>query len=339
MSSAAAVRSGARRAHDPGGGLRRRRVELARPDDPPGDQGAGAHRPDRPRHPGARHPRVARHAGQAGLGRRVPDRRRLRPVPGRRGDPRDARSSATSGSYERDRPGPRRAAPRATSTPGRRSPGRSRSPRRPRNNGELALSTLLVLLGVYLVIGAGGITIPGSSNTVGPRFFPYLVGAATIVVGGLLAFRVLRGDQGPRGGRRGRRPRREDLVAGRRDHRPRLPRPRPPDQRDRLAAGGDADVRGHRLGPRRARHRPTAAGRGRRLRGRLAGVRQGPRRHAAGRHPARAGDGLAGRADGRLLPARAGLRRRGDADQPALRPDRRRCWAPPSACCPASARP
>lgn len=71
------------------------------------------------------------------------------------------------------------------------------SPRRPRNNGELALSTLLLLLGLYLVIGTGGITIPGSSNTVGPRFFPYTVGAATVVVGGVLALRVLRGDQGP----------------------------------------------------------------------------------------------------------------------------------------------
>ena len=70
-------------------------------------------------------------------------------------------------------------------------------PRRPRNWGELALGTLLLLLGVYLVVGAGSIAVPGSSNTVGPRFFPYLVGAATIVVGGVLAVRVLRGDQGP----------------------------------------------------------------------------------------------------------------------------------------------
>lgn len=74
------------------------------------------------------------------------------------------------------------------------------SPVRTRNHGELALSVLLTLLGVYLVAGAGSITVPGSANTVGPRFFPYLVGAATILVGGVLAVRVLRGDQGPEEG-------------------------------------------------------------------------------------------------------------------------------------------
>ena len=66
-----------------------------------------------------------------------------------------------------------------------------------RNYGELALSLLLLALGLYVIIDAGTIAIPGSSNTVGPRFFPYLVGAATAVVGALLAVRVLRGDQGP----------------------------------------------------------------------------------------------------------------------------------------------
>jgi putative tricarboxylic transport membrane protein len=66
-----------------------------------------------------------------------------------------------------------------------------------RNWGELALSGLLLLLGIYLIIGATGITVPGSANTVGPRFFPYLVGGATILVGAALGLRILRGDQGP----------------------------------------------------------------------------------------------------------------------------------------------
>ena len=75
-------------------------------------------------------------------------------------------------------------------------PPREPAPRT-RNYGELALSLVLLVLGVYLVLDARTIAIPGSSNTVGPRFFPYLVGAATVVVGAVLAYRVLRGDQGP----------------------------------------------------------------------------------------------------------------------------------------------
>lgn len=78
-----------------------------------------------------------------------------------------------------------------------RSDEAGESPRPRRNRGELVLSLLLLALGIYLILDARGITIPGSSNTVGPRFFPYLVGAATVLVGGALAVRVLRGDQGP----------------------------------------------------------------------------------------------------------------------------------------------
>jgi putative tricarboxylic transport membrane protein len=66
-----------------------------------------------------------------------------------------------------------------------------------RSYGELALSLLLLLLGLYVVLDGRTITIPGSSNTVGPRFFPYLVGGATMLVGALLALRILRGDRGP----------------------------------------------------------------------------------------------------------------------------------------------
>jgi putative tricarboxylic transport membrane protein len=66
-----------------------------------------------------------------------------------------------------------------------------------RNYGELALSVLLLVLGAYVILDARTIAVTGSSNTVGPRFFPYLVGGATVVVGALLAIRILRGDQGP----------------------------------------------------------------------------------------------------------------------------------------------
>jgi putative tricarboxylic transport membrane protein len=74
------------------------------------------------------------------------------------------------------------------------------APRRTRRWGEVALTALLLVIGIYLVIGAGRITVPGSANTVGPRFFPYLVGAATVVVAVLLGIRILRGDQGPEEG-------------------------------------------------------------------------------------------------------------------------------------------
>ena len=81
----------------------------------------------------------------------------------------------------------------ARATPAVSAPSDERGPRR----GELVLSVLLVALGVYLVLDARGIAVPGSSNTVGPRFFPYLVGGTTILVGAVLALRILRGDRGP----------------------------------------------------------------------------------------------------------------------------------------------
>ncbi len=63
--------------------------------------------------------------------------------------------------------------------------------------GEPVMAALLFALGLYLVIDAQNIAVPGSSNTLGPRFFPYLVGGATMLVGVLLALRIWRGDQGP----------------------------------------------------------------------------------------------------------------------------------------------
>jgi putative tricarboxylic transport membrane protein len=66
-----------------------------------------------------------------------------------------------------------------------------------RNLGELAMTVLLGALGLYLVLDAGSISIPGSTNTIGPRFFPYLVGGLVIATALALGFRVLRGDRGP----------------------------------------------------------------------------------------------------------------------------------------------
>ena len=66
-----------------------------------------------------------------------------------------------------------------------------------RNWGELVLVGLLLVMGAYLIVGGSSIAVPGSSNTVGPRFFPYLVGGATVAVAVVLGVRILRGDQGP----------------------------------------------------------------------------------------------------------------------------------------------
>ena len=73
----------------------------------------------------------------------------------------------------------------------------SPSPVTERNWGELALSVVLTVVGIYLIIGAGSIVQPGSTNTLGPRFFPYLIGGATVLVGGALVIKILRGDRGP----------------------------------------------------------------------------------------------------------------------------------------------
>jgi len=66
-----------------------------------------------------------------------------------------------------------------------------------RNTGELALTVLLAGLGLYLVLDASSIAVPGSTNTVGPRFFPYLVGGLVLATAVALGVRVFRGDRGP----------------------------------------------------------------------------------------------------------------------------------------------
>ncbi|MGY1616860.1 tripartite tricarboxylate transporter TctB family protein [Geodermatophilus sp. SYSU D00691] len=66
-----------------------------------------------------------------------------------------------------------------------------------RDNGELAMTVLLGALGVYLLLDASNIAVPGSANTVGPRFFPYLVGGLVVATALGLGYRIWRGDRGP----------------------------------------------------------------------------------------------------------------------------------------------
>jgi len=68
---------------------------------------------------------------------------------------------------------------------------------RGRSAGEFVLTVLLGAMGVYLVLDAGSIAVPGSTNTVGPRFFPYLVGGLVVATALALGIRVWRGDRGP----------------------------------------------------------------------------------------------------------------------------------------------
>jgi len=66
-----------------------------------------------------------------------------------------------------------------------------------RQLGEFAIIALLLLVGVAMLIGAGSIAIPGSSNTIGPRFFPYVVGGLIVAVAVGLGLAVWRGDRAP----------------------------------------------------------------------------------------------------------------------------------------------
>jgi putative tricarboxylic transport membrane protein len=57
------------------------------------------------------------------------------------------------------------------------------------------MAGLLAAAGVVLLADTGRIAVPGSSNTVGPRFFPYLVGATVVLIAAALAVAVWRGDR------------------------------------------------------------------------------------------------------------------------------------------------
>lgn len=62
--------------------------------------------------------------------------------------------------------------------------------------GELVLAAATAALGVYVLVAAGSITVPGSTNTLGPRAFPYLVGGMLVAAGIALVVLFLSGRAG-----------------------------------------------------------------------------------------------------------------------------------------------
>lgn len=66
----------------------------------------------------------------------------------------------------------------------------------PRPIGEYLFALVSVALGIYVIIAADFIRVPGSSNTLGPKAFPYLVGAVLVVMGAVVLFEISRGRLG-----------------------------------------------------------------------------------------------------------------------------------------------
>jgi len=60
--------------------------------------------------------------------------------------------------------------------------------------GQFGLAALLVAVGVYTVVDAASLEV-GFGDPVGPRVFPYVIGAGLAVVGVLLAIATARGSQ------------------------------------------------------------------------------------------------------------------------------------------------
>lgn len=66
---------------------------------------------------------------------------------------------------------------------------------------DAVVALVVVVLGVATVVGAHGITVPASANVVGPRVFPYAVGAALALAGLAVLVGALRGGRAePEGG-------------------------------------------------------------------------------------------------------------------------------------------
>ena len=63
------------------------------------------------------------------------------------------------------------------------------------DKGQYFLAAALAVVGIYTLIDARGLTV-GFGDPVGPRLFPYVIGAGMVVLAGLLALATVRGDVG-----------------------------------------------------------------------------------------------------------------------------------------------
>ncbi len=61
---------------------------------------------------------------------------------------------------------------------------------------EAVFPVALTALGVFTIVDATRIFVPGSANTLGPRAFPYAVGALLVAVGVVLVIGLARGHRG-----------------------------------------------------------------------------------------------------------------------------------------------
>jgi putative tricarboxylic transport membrane protein len=67
------------------------------------------------------------------------------------------------------------------------------TPRSRISPGELLVSIGLVALGVFVIVGTQDIPALGRYSQVGPRAFPYMIGAGLVIFGGMLCWQALNG--------------------------------------------------------------------------------------------------------------------------------------------------
>jgi putative tricarboxylic transport membrane protein len=61
------------------------------------------------------------------------------------------------------------------------------------DRAQLGLAAVLAVVGVYTIVDARGLSV-GFGDPIGPRVFPYVIGAGMVVLAALLAVATARGD-------------------------------------------------------------------------------------------------------------------------------------------------